>query len=173
MDSFFLAEMFKYLYLIFAENDDLTIDPEKYVFTTEAHLLPLSLSTFSNHTERYGFINVILSPLFLSPTFFAGCQTFYKSKRIKPQNSKIILDGNDSRSCLNPLPNGQTGKLYQTDDLEGWRQFARSYMLQTSPKWDPKDKNNQKKGTGTAQVNFQTPKLKAKEKCVICLGYPL
>ena len=90
---------------------------------------------------------------------------FYKSKRIKPQNSKIILDGNDSRSCLNPLPNGQTGKLYQTDDLEGWRQFARSYMLQTSPKWDPKDKNNQKKGTGTAQVNFQTPKLKAKEKC--------
>ena len=75
------------------------------------------------------------------------------------------MDGNDSRSCLNPLPNGQTGKLYQTDDLEGWRQFARSYMLQTSPKWDPKDKNNQKKGTGTAQVNFQTPKLKAKEKC--------
>ena len=56
MDSFFLAEMFKYLYLIFAENDDLTIDPEKYVFTTEAHLLPLSLSTFSNHTERPGFI---------------------------------------------------------------------------------------------------------------------
>jgi len=134
MDSFFLAEMFKYLYLIFAENDDLTIDPEKYVFTTEAHLLPLSLSTFSNHTER-----------------------------IKPQNSKIILDGNDSRSCLNPLPNGQTGKLYQTDDLEGWRQFARSYMLQTSPKWDPKDKNNNKKGTGTAKINFQTPKLKAKD----------
>ena len=73
MDSFFLAEMFKYLYLIFAENDDLTIDPEKYVFTTEAHLLPLSLSTFSNHTERCGFIIIILSPLFLSPTFFAGC----------------------------------------------------------------------------------------------------
>ena len=57
MDSFFLAEMFKYLYLIFAENEDLTIDPEKYVFTTEAHLLPLSLSTFSNHTERSGFIH--------------------------------------------------------------------------------------------------------------------
>merc|ERR1712131_501809 len=95
--------------------------------------------------------------------FCCRSQNFYKSKRIKPQNSKIILDGNDSRSCLNPLPNGQTGKLYQTDDLEGWRQFARSYMLQTSPKWDPKDKNNQKKGTGTAHVNFQTPKLKAKD----------
>ena len=71
MDSFFLAEMFKYLYLIFAENDDLTIDPEKYVFTTEAHLLPLSLSTFSNHTERSGFIIIILSPILLSPTFLS------------------------------------------------------------------------------------------------------
>ena len=68
MDSFFLAEMFKYLYLIFAENDDLTIDPEKYVFTTEAHLLPLSLSTFSNHTERSGFIDVYYChQYFLSP----------------------------------------------------------------------------------------------------------
>uniref|UniRef100_A0A8B9RG39 alpha-1,2-Mannosidase n=1 Tax=Astyanax mexicanus TaxID=7994 RepID=A0A8B9RG39_ASTMX len=45
MDSFFLAEMFKYLFLLFAEEDDLPFDVEDYVFTTEAHLLPLSLST--------------------------------------------------------------------------------------------------------------------------------
>ncbi|XP_062854894.1 ER degradation-enhancing alpha-mannosidase-like protein 3 isoform X2 [Trichomycterus rosablanca] len=45
MDSFFLAEMFKYLFLLFAEEDDLSFDVEDYVFTTEAHLLPLSLST--------------------------------------------------------------------------------------------------------------------------------
>uniref|UniRef100_A0A1A8R6R3 alpha-1,2-Mannosidase n=1 Tax=Nothobranchius rachovii TaxID=451742 RepID=A0A1A8R6R3_9TELE len=45
MDSFFLAEMFKYLFLLFAETDDLPFDVEDYVFTTEAHLLPLSLST--------------------------------------------------------------------------------------------------------------------------------
>lgn len=44
MDSFFLAEMFKYLFLLFAEEDDLPFDIEDYVFTTEAHLLPLSLS---------------------------------------------------------------------------------------------------------------------------------
>uniref|UniRef100_A0AAR2LD28 alpha-1,2-Mannosidase n=1 Tax=Pygocentrus nattereri TaxID=42514 RepID=A0AAR2LD28_PYGNA len=44
MDSFFLAETFKYLFLLFAEEDDLPFDVEDYVFTTEAHLLPLSLS---------------------------------------------------------------------------------------------------------------------------------
>ncbi|XP_059378955.1 ER degradation-enhancing alpha-mannosidase-like protein 3 isoform X3 [Carassius carassius] len=47
MDSFFLAEMFKYLFLLFAE-EDLPFNVEDYIFTTEAHLLPLSLSTASN-----------------------------------------------------------------------------------------------------------------------------
>ncbi|KAL3047657.1 hypothetical protein OYC64_021777 [Pagothenia borchgrevinki] len=45
MDSFFLAEMFKYLFLLFADDEDLPFDIEDYIFTTEAHLLPLSLST--------------------------------------------------------------------------------------------------------------------------------
>lgn len=45
MDSFFLAEMFKYLYLLFADKDDMIFDIEDYIFTTEAHLLPLWLST--------------------------------------------------------------------------------------------------------------------------------
>ncbi|KAM8874486.1 ER degradation-enhancing alpha-mannosidase-like protein 3 isoform 2-T2 [Spinachia spinachia] len=59
MDSFFLAEMFKYLFLLFADAEDLTFDVEDYIFTTEAHLLPLSLSTAphsssipSNRTEE-------------------------------------------------------------------------------------------------------------------------
>ncbi|XP_062867157.1 ER degradation-enhancing alpha-mannosidase-like protein 3 [Trichomycterus rosablanca] len=45
MDSFFLAEMFKYLYLLFSEKSHLPFDIDDYVFTTEAHLLPVSLST--------------------------------------------------------------------------------------------------------------------------------
>uniref|UniRef100_A0A4W5Q4J6 alpha-1,2-Mannosidase n=1 Tax=Hucho hucho TaxID=62062 RepID=A0A4W5Q4J6_9TELE len=44
MDSFFLAEMFKYLFLLFAEEEELPFNVEDYIFTTEAHLLPLSLS---------------------------------------------------------------------------------------------------------------------------------
>uniref|UniRef100_A0A674CVT2 alpha-1,2-Mannosidase n=1 Tax=Salmo trutta TaxID=8032 RepID=A0A674CVT2_SALTR len=53
MDSFFLAEMFKYLFLLFAEEDDLPFNVEDYIFTTEAHLLPLSLSTtpLKSHEE--------------------------------------------------------------------------------------------------------------------------
>ncbi|XP_077398345.1 ER degradation-enhancing alpha-mannosidase-like protein 3 [Vanacampus margaritifer] len=45
MDSFFLAEMFKYLYLLFTEKTQLPINIDDYIFTTEAHLLPVSLST--------------------------------------------------------------------------------------------------------------------------------
>uniref|UniRef100_A0A8D3BWY8 alpha-1,2-Mannosidase n=1 Tax=Scophthalmus maximus TaxID=52904 RepID=A0A8D3BWY8_SCOMX len=59
MDSFFLAEMFKYLFLLFADAEDIPFDVEDYVFTTEAHLLPLSLSAAphsplvsSNRTEE-------------------------------------------------------------------------------------------------------------------------
>ncbi|XP_038063817.1 ER degradation-enhancing alpha-mannosidase-like protein 3 [Patiria miniata] len=48
MDSFFLAETFKYLYLLFAEPEDLLIPIDDYVFTTEAHLLPLTLSRVKN-----------------------------------------------------------------------------------------------------------------------------
>uniref|UniRef100_A0A671R4R9 alpha-1,2-Mannosidase n=1 Tax=Sinocyclocheilus anshuiensis TaxID=1608454 RepID=A0A671R4R9_9TELE len=56
MDSFFLAEMFKYLFLLFAEEEDLPFNVEDYVFTTEAHLLPLSLSTASNSQAAKLFV---------------------------------------------------------------------------------------------------------------------
>jgi len=57
MDSFFLAEMFKYLYLLFTDKSQLPIDIDDYIFTTEAHLLPVSLSITqppcqSNNTVR-------------------------------------------------------------------------------------------------------------------------
>lgn len=48
MDSFVLAETFKYLYLLFAEKEDLLVDLDSFLFTTEAHLLPLSLARTSN-----------------------------------------------------------------------------------------------------------------------------
>uniref|UniRef100_A0A3Q3G2I6 alpha-1,2-Mannosidase n=1 Tax=Labrus bergylta TaxID=56723 RepID=A0A3Q3G2I6_9LABR len=55
MDSFFLAEMFKYLFLLFADAEDLVFDVEDYVFTTEAHLLPLSLSTSEEELDDSNF----------------------------------------------------------------------------------------------------------------------
>uniref|UniRef100_A0A0B7A140 alpha-1,2-Mannosidase n=1 Tax=Arion vulgaris TaxID=1028688 RepID=A0A0B7A140_9EUPU len=44
MDSFVLAETFKYLYLLFSDKEDIILDIDDFIFTTEAHLLPLSLS---------------------------------------------------------------------------------------------------------------------------------
>lgn len=52
MDSFVLSETFKYLYLIFAEPSELDIDVDQFIFTTEAHLLPLSLGQLGNITTR-------------------------------------------------------------------------------------------------------------------------
>lgn len=68
MDSFFLAEMFKYLYLLFSEKSQLPIDIDDYVFTTEAHLLPVSLSTTkpscqgNNNTVRAEVRGFLSSP---------------------------------------------------------------------------------------------------------------
>ena len=45
MDSFVLAETFKYLYLLFAEEEELILDMDDFVFSTEAHIFPLSLAT--------------------------------------------------------------------------------------------------------------------------------
>ena len=53
MDSFVLAEMFKYLYLLFAEDEDLILPMDDFVFTTEAHLLPLSLGRKERRVRVY------------------------------------------------------------------------------------------------------------------------
>ena len=48
MDSFVLAETFKYLYLLFSDPNDLLLDLDQFLFTTEAHLLPLTLARSTN-----------------------------------------------------------------------------------------------------------------------------
>ena len=50
LDSFVLAETFKYLYLLFADESDLVLDINEFVFSTEAHLFPLTLARLSNLT---------------------------------------------------------------------------------------------------------------------------
>ena len=44
MDSFVLAETLKYLYLLFADKSDILINLDDFIFTTEAHILPLKLA---------------------------------------------------------------------------------------------------------------------------------
>lgn len=59
MDSFFLAEMFKYLYLLFADKEDIIFDIEDYIFTTEAHLLPLWLSTTNQRVSKKNTVGYV------------------------------------------------------------------------------------------------------------------
>ncbi|XP_030030126.2 ER degradation-enhancing alpha-mannosidase-like protein 3 [Manduca sexta] len=53
MDSFVLAETFKYLYMLFGEDKDLPVNLEDYVLTTEAHFLPLSLATAGRNVTYF------------------------------------------------------------------------------------------------------------------------
>ncbi|KAG5898085.1 hypothetical protein JTB14_001789 [Gonioctena quinquepunctata] len=53
MDSFVLAETFKYLFLLFADKDDLILNLDEFIFTTEGHLLPLSLGGHANNGTKH------------------------------------------------------------------------------------------------------------------------
>lgn len=45
MDSFVLAETFKYLYLLFADKDDVPLDIDQFVFTTGVYRIFLAWSS--------------------------------------------------------------------------------------------------------------------------------
>uniref|UniRef100_U5ES93 alpha-1,2-Mannosidase n=1 Tax=Corethrella appendiculata TaxID=1370023 RepID=U5ES93_9DIPT len=53
MDSYVLSETFKYMYLLFSDPSDLILNIDDFIFTTEAHLLPLSIGQLGNNTFSY------------------------------------------------------------------------------------------------------------------------
>ncbi|KAL0098815.1 hypothetical protein PUN28_020760 [Cardiocondyla obscurior] len=55
MDSFVLSETFKYLFLLFAESEDLVLDLDEFIFTTEGHLLPLTLASIRTNISSQDF----------------------------------------------------------------------------------------------------------------------
>ena len=67
MDSFVLAETFKYLYLLFDSDPHRYIDIDQFIFTTEAHLLPLNFFLFNiNDTLKNEFNQLKLKSLYYS-----------------------------------------------------------------------------------------------------------
>ncbi|XP_012227462.1 ER degradation-enhancing alpha-mannosidase-like protein 3 isoform X2 [Linepithema humile] len=62
MDSFVLSETFKYLFLLFTEPGELVLDLDEFIFTTEGHLLPLTLASIrtnvSSDFERMDIVHV-------------------------------------------------------------------------------------------------------------------
>lgn len=66
MDSFVLAETFKYLYLLFAESDDLIVNIDEYLFTTEGHLLPLYLSVQPQNYTDADKVIILIRHIFIA-----------------------------------------------------------------------------------------------------------
>ncbi|PIK47189.1 putative ER degradation-enhancing alpha-mannosidase-like protein 3 isoform X2 [Apostichopus japonicus] len=87
MDSFVLAETFKYLFLLFSEPQDLVLPIDDYLFTTEAHLLPLTLANYK-----------------VNSTTTHMASHFSPSKDSPPTNSE--------RSCPSHEFHFPSGKLY-------------------------------------------------------------
>ena len=56
MDSFFLSETLKYLYLLFTDESNLLIDINRFIFTTEGHLIPIALR-YRNTSMSYNQIH--------------------------------------------------------------------------------------------------------------------
>nr|CDS17581.1 er degradation enhancer mannosidase alpha [Echinococcus granulosus] len=58
MESFFLSETLKYLYLLFDESHPLNVHEEDYLFTTQGHILPIShLRKFAKNLPNSPFKN--------------------------------------------------------------------------------------------------------------------
>lgn len=112
MDSFFLAEMFKYLFLLFAEADDLPFDVEDYVFTTEAHLLPLSLSTTPHSSSIPSNRTVLQSEEELDDSNFdwtcPNTRLLFPDPAF-PRNLREPIRSAVDKSCPRPAPYREPG----------------------------------------------------------------
>ncbi|XP_058891233.1 ER degradation-enhancing alpha-mannosidase-like protein 3 [Acipenser ruthenus] len=114
MDSFFLAEMFKYLFLLFADKEDLLFDMDHYLFTTEAHLLPLSLST-CNHTgpRRNTTAQELLDLADLDDSNFdwscPNTQGLFPNNPAFARSIREPIQNAVDKSCPRPGPHGDSG----------------------------------------------------------------
>lgn len=89
MDSFVLAETFKYLYLLFDSSPHRFIDVDQFIFTTEAHLLPMNFFLFNiNDTLRQEFNE----------------KTLLSARLYEQKNISLTEKLNEKRSKYNQCP---------------------------------------------------------------------
>lgn len=83
METFFLGETLKYLYLLFGESNILPLD--KYVFNTEAHPLPIIQSAQQiSHSVQFPSVLVGVVPL-LSCEKCTTMRKFYQTDKVRKQ----------------------------------------------------------------------------------------
>ncbi|XP_026462618.1 ER degradation-enhancing alpha-mannosidase-like protein 3 isoform X3 [Ctenocephalides felis] len=95
MDSFVLAETFKYLFLLFSDPSDLVLDLDEFIFTTEAHLLPLTLAGSVNNSTILGASD--LDEDILDTEFSRTCPT---TRKLFPESVRKPLQDLVSGVCV-------------------------------------------------------------------------
>ncbi|XP_076822172.1 ER degradation-enhancing alpha-mannosidase-like protein 3 [Clavelina lepadiformis] len=110
MDSYFLAEMFKYLYLLFApESEPLGIDIEDYILTTEAHILPLKLSL---RTPPNSTFEEVTSPVNAPENFERSC---VNSAYVRTNSLKTIQELREkTQNHINKIKSFNPGQCRNT-----------------------------------------------------------
>nr|CAI5841599.1 unnamed protein product [Callosobruchus analis] len=110
MDSFVLAETFKYLFLLFADKDELILNLDEFIFTTEGHLLPLSLSghTWAPSMETYSLCRIVqatkIETVVLQRMLFVACFIFLCIVSNKSTKShEYVINDDMAMSCPNTL----------------------------------------------------------------------
>jgi len=101
MESFFLSETCKYLYLLFDVDNPLNNQFNKYVFTTEGHLLPIGERMRSKPWEQE-----VYSPATSIPSVKDNESLFFRDKtpKLKSNSTQPSCEAvNAARQYLLPL----------------------------------------------------------------------
>ncbi|XP_060809884.1 ER degradation-enhancing alpha-mannosidase-like protein 3 [Amyelois transitella] len=155
MDSFVLAETFKYLYMLFGEDRDLPVKLEDYLLTTEAHFLPLSLANAGKNTSYFSLkiddddedkyrktcpntASLIAEKVRQPMRQLLGSTAARPPARLRPLNDpRQILALADMGISVITLPDGRVQLLYTTSTAKSAKDAAEglTFMREMS-KWN-------------------------------------
>ncbi|XP_045784224.1 ER degradation-enhancing alpha-mannosidase-like protein 3 [Maniola jurtina] len=155
MDSFVLAETFKYLYMLFGDDKDLPVKLEDYVLTTEAHFLPLSLATNGRNSTHLNIkiddddedkyrktcpntASLVAEKLRQPMRQMLGSTAARPPARLRPLNDPRQIHAlSDMGISVLTLPDGRVQLLYTTNTARSARDAAEglTFMREMS-KWN-------------------------------------
>lgn len=103
MSSFVLAETLKYLYLLFSNDNETHVDLDKFIFSTEGHLLPIKLGLIEspNKALNYGNNQLDKEDIFEAEDFNTLKPEVSKLDSIQPEvsYSSSFITGKSSESA--------------------------------------------------------------------------
>ncbi|KAL4717586.1 hypothetical protein ACJJTC_000735 [Scirpophaga incertulas] len=155
MDSFVLAETFKYLYMLFGEDKNLPIKLEDYVLTTEAHFLPLCLATEGKNISYFTLkideddedrllktcpntASLVAEKVRQPLRQLLGSSAARPPARLRPLNDPRQINAlNDMGISVLTLPDGRVHLLYTTSTARSAKDAAEglTFMREMS-KWN-------------------------------------